>query len=162
MLLDLGGKLSQMIIYQHGKPEMMRYLGIAGQQFSDLLGDLLELDFAAAEKFKLCQSNLFAGDETEVDEQMELLLEELARDLRRTYDFYLTQGRDGKVKDLLLLGGGALLNNIARQLGVILERDVRVHDPLERLLLPESFDQNSLKEIAPQLGVACGLALRGW
>ena len=162
MLLDLGGKLAQMIIYQQGKPEMMRYLGVGGQQFTEVLSELLELDFAAAEKFKLCQSNLFAGDATELDEQMELLLEELARELRRTYDYYLTQSRGAKVKELLLVGGGALLNNIAVQLGVVLERDVRVHDPLERLLLPDSFDQNSLKEVAPQLGVACGLALRGW
>ncbi|MBC8015182.1 MAG: pilus assembly protein PilM, partial [Sporomusaceae bacterium] len=89
------------------------------------------------------------------------LVTEFARDINRTAEYYQQQNKGVSIDKIFITGGGAKLNNMIESLAKKLDMPAVLHDPLTKLKIPTSFDKKQLQKIAPQLGTAIGLALRG-
>lgn len=166
MVVDIGRNISQVIVFQNGSPAVTRNLPLGGQRFTEVIMSVLSLDGSEAERLKHRQNNLLQkpdhqGEASALHLQLQLLVDELARELRRTTDYYQMQHRDAIVENIFLTGGGAIMNNLAGNLAAQLDLPVTVHDPLTMLDVAPSFDKQYLSGIAPQLSVAVGLGLRG-
>jgi len=165
MVIDIGAQLSQITVFQNGSPAVIRNIPIGGQNFTQVIMKGLKLDFNEAEKIKhtkaiLGQSN--GGPQyIEVQRQMELLINEFALDINRTAEYYQQQNKDVMINKIFITGGGAKLNNLVQSLAARLDMPAVLYDPLAKLKIPGSFDLLHLQKVAPQLGTAIGLALRG-
>lgn len=165
MVIDIGAFLSQVTVFQNGSPAVIRNIPIGGHNFSTIIMDTLQIPFHEAEQMKhhdlfLLQENI-ESRYIEVKHQMELLVGEFARDIRRTAEYYQQQNRDVIIDEILITGGGAKLGNLVEYLSTQLDLPTRIYDPLVTLNISNHFDENYLNQVAPQLGTAIGLALRG-
>ena len=166
LVIDIGAKMTQLVIFQNSSPTVTRTLPIGGQRFDEIIMNVLGLESSEAESLKQRQNNLLQrldshSDFTEVHRQMNLLVEELAREIRRTVEYYQMQNREATIDNFYLAGGSANIDNLAYNLSELLALTVTVHNPLDFVEVASSFDSNYLNTIAPRLAVAIGLGLRG-
>lgn len=168
VIVDIGAQIAQITIVQHGAPLFTRIIPLGGAQFTQAVMRVTELDFDEADRLKIRQKNLlFAPNPktpestTPLHEELLGLAGELAREIRRTIDYFVTQNRDVVIDDIFLSGGGALLDHLLLQLSALLETPVLLHDPLKKLVIPATFEPRFLREMAQSMAVAVGLAMRG-
>ena len=165
MVIDIGALLSQVTVFQNGSPAVIRNIPIGGQNFTNVIMQTLEIGMNEAEQLKQQQLILLNQDieiqYSEVKQQLELLASEFARDIRRTAEYYQQENRDVIIDKVFVTGGGAKLGNLVEYLALQLGMSAILHDPLVKLTIPSSFDKAYLAQVAPQLGTAIGLALRG-
>jgi type IV pilus assembly protein PilM len=162
VVVDIGGHAAQVIVFQNGSPTVTRAIPINGQRFTEAVMSVLELDYNEAENLKLRQKNLLkqdAQDESILNTHLGNLVSELAKEIRRTLEYFQMQNKYAVVEKVFLSGGGARLDNLAQQLALELDLQVVVHNPTAKLTVPPSFDPVQWQEIAPQFSVAIGLAL---
>lgn len=165
MVIDIGAFLSQITVFQNGSPAVIRNIPIGGQNFSNIIMDTLKIPFHEAEQMKhqqlfLLEENI-ESEYIEVKHQMELLIGEFVRDIRRTAEYYQQQNTDVIIDKILITGGGAQLGNLVEYLSTQVDMPATIYDPLVKLNVSNNFDKNYLKQVALQLGTAIGLALRG-
>jgi type IV pilus assembly protein PilM len=165
MIVDIGTFLSQVTVFQNGSPAVIRNISIGGQRFTEAIMQGMGIEWKEAEQLKqnqriMSQSNVLFED-VNVQQQLNLLVSEFARDIRRTTEYYQLQNKDVTIDKVFITGGGANLGNLAQLLAAQLDLPTVIHNPLTKLSIPASFDKKHLEQLAPQLGTAVGLALRG-
>jgi len=165
MVIDIGALLSQVTVFQNGSPAVIRNIPIGGQNFTNVIMQTLKIEMSEAERIKQQQLILLNEDigaeYSDVKHQLELLATEFARDIRRTAEYYQQQNSEAIIDKVFITGGGAKLGNLVEYLALQLDMSAVMHDPLIKLNIPTSFDKAHLAQVAPQLGTAIGLALRG-
>lgn len=166
LLLDIGQHLTQLIIYQQGIPEITRNIPLAGRRFTELLMKELGLDAEKAEQWKQVGQDLLppvsqAGIYSPAQEQMLLLVAELAREIRRTIEVYQSQHKEAAIEKIIVGGGGASLPHLVDRLKLFFDIPVILHDAAAAIEHSPAVDAGYLQDIGPRLGVAVGLALRG-
>lgn len=163
-LLDIGGAQSIFCIYQNGQPLFLREVSFGGKAVTDAIASALNIRRTEAERIKIN-----GGDEL-TEEQNELVLAAIDKTVRagcdetkRLIGFYQTSSDSvAVVNSIFLSGGGALLGDLQRIFQDELRLDVQYHDPFRKVKVDENqFQKEYLKEIAPQMVVPFGLALRG-
>lgn len=167
MVIDIGADVAQVTIFQGGSPAVTRFFPIGGRNFTEVIMQTLELEYDKAERLKLRQSGLlkhpdFAGELPLLHQRLQLLVDELGREVRRTVEYYQVQNREAVIDSVYLTGGGSKLDNLLQHLAVQLG-DVQLvkHNPLNVVSPVALLDRDYLQGMAPQLTVAIGLALRG-
>lgn len=90
--------------------------------------------------------------------------EDLSREVQRSVDYYFynSRERESQLRHVWLAGAGSECGQLLTRLREDLEIEPRVLNPFAsmKIQLKTGFDE--LNNVAPHLGVACGLALRGW
>ena len=92
IILDIGAIATQMILFQKSNPVAIRSIPIGGQRFIEVIMKELDLDATEAERLKIRQNGLLQGvgitDLSDINRQLALVVSELAREVRRTIDYY--------------------------------------------------------------------------
>lgn len=167
LVIDIGANITHIMLFQNSCPVVTRVLPIGGNRFTETIMSALELDWNEAESLKLRQRNLLQrinsdSELTNVHTQLILLVKELAREIRRTVEYYQMQNRNAVIDSFYLTGGGANLDNLAANLSALLDDvPVLVHNPLDFIDVSSSIDSAYIKLLSPRLSVAIGLGLRG-
>jgi len=164
MLIDIGALQSQVTVFQNGSPAVIRNIPIGGQNFTNVIMKTMAVDINVAEQIKKQQLILLREDVDEYREakqQLELLVDDFASDIRRTAEYFQQQNRAVMINKVFITGGGAKLGNLVEYLALQLDMSAVMHDPLIKLKIPASFDRTHLSQVAPELSTAIGLALRG-
>lgn len=166
IIIDIGAEFCQLDLFQQGSPLVSRLIPHGGNRYTETIMREQELNFAEAERLK--QQKILFADGNQADERvahvqqpLQLLIEELAREVLRTADYYQMQNRNAVIEKIILTGGGAKLNNLAFTLTQQLPGiPVNIHTPLLSVSISPSLDDKWLKSIELQMAVAIGLALR--
>lgn len=167
LVVDMGTVFSQITIFQQGIPVLTREIEIGGQRFTEEIMQTLGLEFAEAERLKQRQEGLLqkttSGEEiSPFQQQVEMLILELTREVRRTAEYYQMQHQGSVFDRLVVTGGGAKLDNLIDHIkGQFEDMQVCVHDPLYFIEVNPSLDPGYMKSLSSQLSVAVGLALYG-
>lgn len=166
IVVDIGAMCSQFVVYQGGVPVVTRIIPIGGKRFTEVVMNVLELEYPEAERLKQRQAGLLhrvdvADDTVTIHRQLHMLVTEVVREVRRTAEYYQIQNRGASIDRLILSGGGVKLHNFAEHLAAMLDTEVIVHDPLAGIEIAASFDKQYTLGMALQLAVAIGLSLRG-
>ena len=167
LLVDMGAAFSQITIFQQGSPVLTRDVDIGGQRFTEAVMQTLGLEFAEAERLKQRQEGLLqklaSGDNlSPLQQQLEMLILELTREVRRTAEYYQMQHQGIIFDRLVVTGGGAKLDNLIDHIkGQFEDMQIFMHDPLRLIEMNPSLDPEYIKDLSPQLSVAVGLALYG-
>ena len=106
-------------------------------------------------------SALLSGDQTErVRGAVTPAVDDLATEVRLSFEYFENQFDRG-VDEVLLSGGGARLAGLSEDLGRIVDRPTAPWDPTGDLpIAADRVDANSLREHAPEIAIAVGLASR--
>jgi len=165
MIIDIGSQVSQLMLFQGASPAVSRFIPIGGLSFTEVIMRTLGLDYAEAERLKQrrhSENSDFEGKQLLIYQQFDLLVDELAREVRRTVEYYQAQNREAVFDKLYLTGGGAKLTNlpqyIAAKLGGV---PVLLHNPLTAVTLSPGIDTHYLQDMALQFALSIGLAMRG-
>lgn len=139
-VLDIGGKVSQIIVFRQGSPAVMRTIRIGGRSFT---------------------GTELTDQPSVLPSQLELVVGELIQETQHTIEAYCAQDQEAVVNSLFLTGGAAKLKNLPCYFASQMDMPVLLHQPLQRLETAESLDKEYITRLSPQLAVAIGLALRG-
>lgn len=166
LILDLGAQLSQISIFQQGAPMFTRIIPLGGVQFTQVIMRTMNLDFDEADQLKLQRIDLlqpidYQGELSAAHQEFELLITEMAREVRRTIDYYITQNNRAVIERIFLVGGGAIFENMLPHVSSQLDMTVELHNPLAFIKTASALEPRFLQDVGPQMAIAIGLAMRG-
>ena len=176
-LLDIGATKSVISILKGSRLEFTRGISFGGDEYNQRLQKELGLTLDEAEDAKRNSQSEIEIKEGEVESTVQSLSKRLLRqalidsvsemiatEIRKTFDFYraINEYETSEVQKIMLSGGSSKLVNLAEFLSKRLEIPVERLDPFRRIEFDERrFSDDQLSEIAPQMAIAVGLALRG-
>ena len=102
----------------------------------------------------------FEGASSEIAEVIQGTVDELASEIRRSFDYFKAQSREPMIHKIILSGGSANLGGFSTYLMNELGVDVNIGNPLEGIAVVVP-DTEELYNNLQQFTVAIGLALRG-
>lgn len=165
-LLNIGAATMNINILRGTQSLFTRDVTIGGNQFTDVLQRGLGISYVDAEAVKrgMPLPNAQEGEQASVEPFLDNVLDTIAIEIQKTFDFYRATTDDGgvEVSKVLISGGGSKLQRLPQELSKRLELKVEVLNPFQRIKVDaRKFDPDYLNEIMPEMAVAVGLALRG-
>ncbi|MFH1619146.1 MAG: type IV pilus assembly protein PilM, partial [bacterium] len=169
LFLNMGHRVTNLSILEKGVAKVVRDIFIAGVTMDKAIQKVLQSDLAEAEEAKKTKGVLISSEEKEAaiqaDDREALgiskaasgVLRDLAGEISRSVDFYLSQGAEHSIGKILLSGGMANFRNISQFLSAEFKVPVEIMNPISFM---ENQGKDIPKEILPTLAVATGLALR--
>ncbi|MEZ7890608.1 MAG: type IV pilus assembly protein PilM [Candidatus Wallbacteria bacterium] len=161
-IIDIGASSTNINIIKEGVLKFTRNILLAGNNITNSIMSVLKLDFAQAENIKQNEVVVSSEEDSEnndVAEVVRSVIEELASEIRRSFDYYKAQHREQTINRILLSGGTAKLKGIdvflANELGIEVEKANPMEGIVSNLPDPAQFEENML-----ELTAAIGLALR--
>ncbi len=163
-LVILQAEGTEISILIKGVPQFSRTVNLGTWEFREVLSRTLDLPPNQATSLlqSLTPSVSGAGAEDQSFSgrgvaALRRVLTELAEEIQRSLDFYLSQGNVAPVAQVLLAGSGANISQLDQFLSQRLTLPVTQINPLSILALPE----NSIpEESRAGVGIALGLGLR--
>lgn len=154
-LVDIGSQKTNINIVEGASSHFTREVYIGGADMTEAIAKHLGVSPEEAETAKRDGSR-----EAEVLEAVAQTLDDLANEIFLSFDYFENQF-DAEIKTVYLSGGGSRLKGINGALSQTLAREVKQWDPLSAYDVTLAGSQESkLRESAPQLAVALGLASR--
>ncbi len=169
-LVHIGSGITNIVVVSGGAPQFTRVINLGYEALVKTLADNRGITPAEADALRLSVGlsgggQVAVGDleQETVDEIHQVLdgaAEAFADEIRRSIDYYHSQGSPGQIGRLLLSGEGSLTRNMSEYLAQSLHMDVQLGDPLQHISGNTSkIAQTDLQVIAPRLSIAVGLAL---
>lgn len=127
-VLDLGGRQSRLVLCTNDAPILIRHTGSGGQSWTERIAEVLQISQAAAETQKRTHGIALAAQResrknAEIGAQDEVAvmllgalrseLNELASEIKRSYEYVLGSYPGKRAADLVLVGGGATMPHLA-------------------------------------------------
>jgi type IV pilus assembly protein PilM len=162
-LVNIGASTVNIHLLRGGVSAFTRDIGIGGRQFTEEIQRTLNISYEEAEAMKIGGHD---DDETAVvPEEIERVLssvgENLATEVQRSLDFYLSTSADTGIGSVFLSGGAARTPGLSRAIERQTGLPVEVIDPFRQIQIDErSFNPAYLNDVAPQAAVVVGLAMR--
>jgi type IV pilus assembly protein PilM len=164
MLLNIGASVMNINIVRGDHSLFMRDISMGGNQYTDTLQRELSLTFEQAEILK--RGGEIEGSTVTFNEAIPYLqsvTELLASEIHRTLDFFYNQsGPDTEsLSRLLVAGGCSKVHGLIPTLAERFKVPVEPFDPFRSINInAKKFDESYIREFAPDMAVAVGLALR--
>lgn len=174
-LLNVGNRMTSVIIFDEGVLKFVRPLTIAGETLTKDIQREFSLKLDQAEDLKKEQARIVieeAGSfslsmfdredrSLRIYETISGSLNRLLAEIKRCFDYYDTQFKGRSVERILLCGGSAKLKNFDQFLADKLGVPVAFADPFRQIHIPEKAQFGSIVEAhSYSFGVSVGLALR--
>jgi len=116
MVVDIGGEASKIFMSTLGILNMLRIVGIGGNDFTEIIREHEMLDYEAAE---LEKQKLELGDdedrsyktqsEASMFQDLTSVVNELTTQIEDSLEYFNTNLSEGKISKIILTGGGALI-----------------------------------------------------
>jgi len=160
LILDLGSKFTNFVLFDKKRLKLSITNSIAGNSFSKSISEKLKISFEAAEDLK----KEIGLNPKRKDARIFLILQKeiqkLIGQIREIEDYFLK-----KIEKIILTGGSSTLPYLKEYLADDLEKEVSIGDPWKKInidiLRKKEYFKEALK-INPYLySVAIGSALRG-
>lgn len=170
-VLDLGGRQARLIVFADDTPLLVRTTGTGGRSWTQRIADALQITPKAAEVHKrshgICRTGATRHDDDDRSElpamllgALRLELNELAGEVKRSFEYVLGCHPSCRPGDLMLVGGGARMRNLseflAQALGIeIAPASAYVVQPESRIVWPASA-RDPVDPFALAVGLAVG------
>ncbi len=169
-LINIGASATSINIYKSGMPRTNRAVKVAGNSFTKVISQSLNLSFEEAEKIKKDKGVIrVEKDATPVaPTTMRIfnviipVLTELITEVQRSFDFYRSRYGGESVDLVVISGGTARFRNIDVYMENELGIQCKVANPLKSMDLSrvQGFSPETLQELAPSLLPVIGLLMR--
>ncbi|MBI2050162.1 MAG: type IV pilus assembly protein PilM [Candidatus Staskawiczbacteria bacterium] len=164
IIVDLGRDRTHLIIFSGGSVRFTSSVSTSSQLLTRAISESFDLNLHSAEALKVKQG-LNKKGRYDIDKAVDPILKDLALQIKKYIDFYHNHSfhdnslPDGKIRRVILSGGGANLKNLAGFLTKELGIPIELGNPFLNITLPKkiNFPQGSALSFTTVLG----LALRG-
>ncbi|MDD2999541.1 MAG: pilus assembly protein PilM, partial [Candidatus Riflebacteria bacterium] len=162
-IIDAGARTTNISVLKAGVLMFTRNIPIAGNNITEMIRDVMKQEFDQAETIKIEEAEVNIGDAggNEISEVVKTTVEELASEIRRSFDYFKAQSREPLIHRIILSGGSSNLKSFNTFLSNELGVDVYMGNPLEGIAAVTAPDPDELYNNLQQFTVAIGLALRG-
>jgi type IV pilus assembly protein PilM len=161
-LLNIGASVMNINIVRAGIPLFTRDVSVGGNQYTDALQKELDLSFEDAERLK-------KGDTlpSVTDEQKQQILRSvsdiLTLEIQKTFDFFRATASGENIQRIVVAGGTARVPGLVDLLREEFAMPVEELNPFRKVLInPGKHTDDQVRDIAPRLVIAVGLALRSF
>jgi type IV pilus assembly protein PilM len=162
-LVDVGARVTNIVVHQGGVPRFVRILLMGGQDVTDAVAERMGVPQEQAEAMKQ-QLGLGVGGEG-MDVQaatrvVEAVGAAFVDEVRGSLDYYLASSGSAPISRLVLTGGGARLGGLAQRLQVTTRVPVEVGTPMRTLQVGRTgLSPEQIAFVEPLAAVPVGLAL---
>ena len=161
-LLNIGANMTIISVVRNGAPLFTRDVSAGAQQLTESLEKELDLSARDVEKLKRGEELPNVAQEVRAA-HLRAALEPLIQEIRKTFDFFRETTSAGGVERLYLAGGSANVPGLTDILQEEFKTPVEVMNPfLQASFKGPKMSPEQIREIAPRMGVAMGLALRSF
>jgi type IV pilus assembly protein PilM len=161
-LVDIGARVTNIIVHQGGVPKFVRILLMGGQDVTDAVAERMGVpqDEAEAMKQGLSAEPATGFGPQAADRVVDATMATFVDEVRGSLDYYLASSGSAPIAKLSLTGGGARLARLAERLAVATRVTVDVGNPLHALRLGMTgLSPEQLAFVQPLSAVPVGLAL---
>lgn len=161
-LLNVGASVMNINIVRGGVPLFTRDVSVGGNQYTDALQKELDLSFEDAERLKKGES--IAGV---AEEQRGTILRSvsdiLILEIQKTFDFFRATASGENIQRIFVAGGTARVPGLMDFLRDEFTMPVEELYPFRKIVInPGRHNEDQIRELAPRLAIAVGLALRSF
>jgi type IV pilus assembly protein PilM len=160
-LVDIGARVSNLVIHSDGVPRFVRVLLSGGQDVTDAIAERLGVPAALAEGIKRGVAGDVPDRERDlVQSAIDLMQEVFVDEIRSSIDYYSASNAQFPVERIVVSGGGSLLEGVVERLQTATRRPVVAGDPVSGLHIGRTgLDDDQLAAVQPLAAVPVGLAL---
>jgi type IV pilus assembly protein PilM len=158
-LVNIGASITNVNILGQGVSVFTRDITVGGNQLSELIQKEFSVDYEEAERMKrsIGRVNQISPD---LDRILRDFTDLVCGEIKKTLDFFVkTLWREG-IERIMIGGGCSKIPYIRETLESLVDSEVDVFNPFKNVFCGLDFDPEYIKDIAPKMGVAVGLALR--
>lgn len=168
MLLDIGAKTSNVVIFEKGKM-FSRSINIGANSITTDFSNEAKLPYAAAEKLKIDSGFVsLGGAYEEPDDPNQALISKISRQvmtrlhiqMNQTIQFYRGQQGGSMPQRLFLAGGASLMPYTAQFFAEKLNVPVDYFNPLRNIEIGPAINLEEVARVAHSLGEVVGLGIR--
>ena len=161
-LLNVGASVMNINIVRGGVPLFTRDVSVGGNQYTDALQKELDLSFEDAERLK--HGDSIAGV---AEEQRATILRSvsdiLTLEIQKTFDFFRATASGESIQRIYVAGGSARVPGLVDLLREEFAMPVEEMYPFRKIVInPGRHNEEQIRELAPRLAIAVGLALRSF
>lgn len=160
-LIDIGARVTNIIVHRGGVPVFVRILLMGGQDVTDAVGDRLQVALAQAEAMK--QQIGFASRSSELEELFGTVngqAQDFVDEVSGSLDYFAASHPGSRVERILVSGGGSRLDGLVDRLARDTRLPVLSGDPMANLRIGKTgLDELQLEFVRPLAAVPVGLAL---
>ena len=157
MIVDIGATTADICIIEDGVPILNRGIDTGGEFITKTIMNSLNVDQERAEQFKR-DFGLAGGGFKNVPAVIQKSLNSIINEIKYVFDIYQRQSNN-HIDKIVLTGGSAFLPSLPEYLSELLNMQVIIGDPWDRIIYP--FDLKPvLEEVGPRMAAAVGLAMR--
>jgi type IV pilus assembly protein PilM len=162
LIVDIGAKRTNFIVVQKRIPFFTSSISFSSEGITDAIAKFFGINNIEAEKIKLSKGLGLSIREDSIFNAAQAYLESLAVEIEKSVDFYqsISEGKEiGKIKKIILCGGGANLKGLLAYLIKRLKKEVIIGDPWVNLDFGNDLPIIN-KEQSVRFATVIGLAMR--
>jgi len=161
-LVDVGARVTNIVVHQGGVPRFVRILLMGGQDVTDAVAERMGVPQDQAEAVK--QQLSLGGDNVAGMQAAARVVEAVTAafvdEIRGSLDYYLASSGSAPISRLVLTGGGARLGGLAQRLQATTRVPVEVGSPMNSLRMGRTgLSPEQIAFVEPLSAVPVGLAL---
>jgi type IV pilus assembly protein PilM len=161
-LLNIGASVMNINIVRGGIPLFTRDVSVGGNQYTDALQKELDLSFEDAERLKKGETLPSVTDEQK-QQILRSVSDILTLEIQKTFDFFRATASGENIQRIVVAGGTARVPGLVDLLREEFAMPVEELNPFRRVLInPGRHSDDQIRDIAPRLVIALGLALRSF
>src|SRR5271169_2004283 len=161
-LLNIGASVMNINIVRGWTPLFTRDVSVGGNQYTDALQKELDLSFEDAEKLKM-GGTLAGVNEEQRTAILRSVSDILILEIQKTFDFFRATASGENIRRIYVAGGTARVPGLLDLLKEEFAMPVEELYPFRKIAInPGRHDESQIRELAPRLAIAVGLALRSF
>jgi len=161
-LLNVGASVMNINIVRGGIPLFTRDVSVGGNQYTDALQKELDLSFEDAERLKKGESIAGVTEEHRAT-VLRSVSDILILEIQKTFDFFRATASGENIQRIYLAGGSARVPGLTDLLREEFAMPVEELYPFRKIVInPGRHNEDQIREFAPRLAIAVGLALRSF
>src|ERR1700690_2756103 len=161
-LLNVGASVMNINIVRGWTPLFTRDVSVGGNQYTDALQKELDLSYDDAERLKMGGTRPGVTDEQR-GQILRSVSDILILEIQKTFDFFRATASGENIRRIYVAGGTARVPGLLELLKEEFAMPVEELYPFRKVsIVPGRHDENHLRELAPRLAIAVGLALRSF
>lgn len=161
-LLNIGASVMSINIVRGGIPLFPRDVSVGGNQYTDALQKELDLSFEDAERLKQGESITGVSEEQKAA-ILRSVSDILILEIQKTFDFFRATASGENIQRIYVSGGTARVPGLIDLLREEFSMPVEELYPFRRIVInPGHHNEDEIRDLAPRLAIAVGLALRSF
>src|SRR6202030_3235559 len=161
-LLNVGASVMNINIVRGGIPLFTRDVSVGGNQYTDTLQKELDLSYEDAERLKKGEAIAGVAEENRTN-ILRSVSDILILEIQKTFDFFRATATGESIQKIVVAGGSARVPGLMDVLREEFSVPVEELYPFRRIgINPARHNEEEIRELAPCLAIAVGLALRSF